>query len=238
MFAISVLFAELCWKFVRLTRADRRSNILRFRNHWNYYLKGEIDGFEEYKKLTDGKSIFRVFADVLVRIENEEPRLYKGRVTQYNINNAHELKYLYLTKSRIYKKNKKGVRKAKKIPGHIMILSAADIININLSYVFIENIPSFQRYFSEVRRAINFVSLFCILLVIFYPFEYLDSESLLGRILLSAYIILFIILLAALVRNILNFNNPDRKSLIFGQSIILILLSIIYWAMKYVFHIF
>jgi len=136
MFVVALGVAQICWKFVRLTKTDRRSKIFRFRNHWNYYLKGEIDGFKEYKDLLGEKKVVGVFADVLVRIENEAPRLYTGKLSQYNINTAHELKYLYLTSSSIWKKYPPMIRKQQvSIPGDIMVISASDIININIRYV-------------------------------------------------------------------------------------------------------
>jgi len=74
--------------------------------------------------------------------------------------------------------------------------------------------------------------------VLFVPFDYLKSGTIIGSIFLHLYMIIFIVLSAALIRNIFDNNNQHRNTLIFGKIIILILLSIIYWAMKYVLDIF
>lgn len=231
MLIVAWVLATLSWGLVRILRVDRWLTVLRFRNHWNYYFNGEIKGFKSYKGVIHG-SILEVRADILVRIENEEPRLYSGVLRDYTINDNHELEYVYLTKTTIYKKesdSQNRSRSIKMIPGDVFIVSAKDIININLHYI---TTPIKKRNYETL---LNLLFLGTFIFIIVSDFHYFQSDTLFKTILLKIFFIIYAAFLASLIRTIVLVPNGNEKnSAILGSSIFILMLSGIYYLLRYV----
>lgn len=239
MILISFLLAQICWLIVRLFKLDRKYNIFRYRNHWNYYLNGELNGFKQYEDLFKGKKIGKVNADILVRIENDEPRLYSGNVAQHTINNSHELQYIYLTGTSIFKKNKVSQKRERRpIQGDVMIISASDIININLSFEKHSEISKRKKYKTFFNSVIIVLTLLSVSTVLIGKFNYTSSGSILQTLFLKTYLIFLIFLISILLKNIYNRDREHNKEIMFGQTIILFISLIIYSLLKYYIKIF
>lgn len=230
MLLVSWALAILSWGFVRILRMDRWLSILRFRNHWNYYFNGEIKGFKSYKGVIQG-TILEVRSDILVRIENEEPRLYSGILRDYTINDKHELEYVYLTKTSIYKRDtsQNQKRSVKMIPGDVFIVSAKDIININIHYI---TTPNKKRNYETI---VNLMWFALIVFIIVSDFYYFRSNTIFKTILLKIFFIIYAAFLGALLRTVVvDSNSKDRNSTILGLVIFILLLSGIYYLLRYV----
>jgi len=131
---ISSVIAQLSWKLVRYLELDIRFSSFRFDNYLYYYFKGECLKFKEFSGLTNNLEVAFTEVDVLVDIGSSEPRLYKGLYRQHTINKeTNELKALYITDVRRFSNSRPRVLKV--VPGHIMIIPAEKILNINLNYL-------------------------------------------------------------------------------------------------------
>lgn len=229
MLLISFVLAEICWGVVRVLRIDRWFTVLRFRNHWNYYFNGEIKGFRAYKGLLKGR-LLEVRADILVRIENEEPRLYSGVVKSYTINNNHELEYVYMTKASIFKKNNStNQRELKQIPGDIFILNAQDIINLNLNYITTDNIHKY-----DFKAMFNVLVLGAFIWLLITDYSYFVSNTLFKTILIKLFFVLYTTFLVTLLRTFFfEPKSEKRSSALKGLVLILVLLSIFYYVVRY-----
>jgi len=228
MLIISLTLATLSLGLVRALRVDRWLTVLRFKNHWNYYFNGEIKGFKSYKGVIRG-SILEVRSDILVRIENEEPRLYSGVLRDYTINDNHELEYVYLTKTSIYKKESGPNRSIKMIPGDIFIVSAKDIININIHYI---TTPIKKRNYDTI---FSLLFLATIIFIIVSNFYYFISDTIFKTVLLKIFFVIFASILIALLRTIVQDpKGKEKDSAILGLSIFVLSLSGLYFLLRYV----
>lgn len=230
MLLISFLLAEISWGVIRVLKVDRWFTVLRFRNHWNYYFNGEIKGFRPYKGLLKGK-ILEVRADILVRIESEEPRLYSGVVKSYTINNNHELEYVYITKASIYKKNSTtgNKRELKQIPGDVFIVNAEDIINLNLHYITIDYT---HRY--DLKAIFNIIVLAIFIWLLVTDYEYFVSNTLFKTILIKVFFVFYLTFLVTLIRTIFfEPKSKKRSSAIQGLIFIIMILSLLYYVLRY-----
>ncbi len=229
MLLISFVLAEICWGTVRVLRIDRWFTVLRFRNHWNYYFNGEIKGFRAYKGLLNGK-LLEVRADILVRIENEEPRLYSGVVKSYTINNNHELEYVYMTKTSIFKKNSlTNKRELKQIPGDIFIINAEDIINLNLNYVTTDYIRKY-----DFKAIFNILVLGIFIWLLVTDYSYFVSNTLFKTILIKLFFVFYTTFVVTLLRTIFfESHSEKRSSALKGLIFILVSLSVFYYVIRY-----
>lgn len=215
---------------VRVLRVDRWFTVLRFRNHWNYYFNGEIKGFRPYKGLLKGK-VLEVRADILVRIENEEPRLYSGVIKSYTINNNHELEYVYLTKASIYKKNNAtgNKRELKQIPGDVFIVNAEDIINLNLHYITTDHKRKY-----DLKAMFNIAVLAVFIWLLVTDYGYFISNTLFKTILIKVFFIFYMTFLVTLIRTILFEPKSEKKSsAVNGLIFIISMLSVFYYVVRY-----
>lgn len=231
MLMISFFFAEISFRFVKLIRADRWSTIMRFRNHWNYYFKGELKGFKEYRGLIKG-DLVEVRADVLLRVQSEEPRLYSGVLVQHTLNSeTHELENVFMSQVAIYKKDSNtGVRIKKDIPGDLMILNANDIININLNYI---TTPSKKRDFTAI---ITLLFLIASVYIIFTNYPYFVASTIIKTILLKAFFLIYLLIFITLMSQIFGKNEDvNKRKNIINMAYFFAFLTVFYYLMRYVF---
>lgn len=158
-FNINVLAASsgfLLSRIVRLTKLDINSKVFRYRNPWYYILSGEIQNFKKFKAgfkigiLKTNSNPFKYYppkADILLKGANGESALYSGFIIDYELdsNNIQNLDKLYLAGATRYRDKRDkdeaegftvvGSRTEVPINGDVFVLDAANIININLTFI-------------------------------------------------------------------------------------------------------
>ena len=230
LLGLSVLLANLSYRFIRISKADRWSTLMRFNNSWNYYFTGEVKDFSEYRSVIKGK-ILEVRADILVRVDNEVPRLYAGIIKQHTLQkDTLELKNVYLSNVSVYKKTKdEERRKPIRVPGDIMIFSAADIININLRYV---TIP--KRKFKGVPGLTLVFFFVSFIFMIVSDSDFFNSSNLLKTVLIKFFFFIYLLFISTLLEVIFKnkTEKAKRKSAIQGLSFFIAIMTFIYVLFK------
>jgi hypothetical protein len=117
---------------VRLFQFDLSSTALRFTNHWHYYFRGEILKTKEFGGNLLGK-VISTEVDVMTKDNSGNSNLFSGLLTQYTLNQKHELEALYLTGCSRFSQTLGGV---KIIPGDIFIIPYTTVQNLNIRYNF------------------------------------------------------------------------------------------------------
>lgn len=235
LLGLATVSANFSYRLVRSLHLDKKTTLMRFNNHWSYYFKGEIKYWSEYRDIIKGQ-ILAVKCDVLIRIENEEPRLYSGILKQHTIDKlTNELKNVYLTKVSLYKKQNVSVensnlysrKKPVPIPGDIMIFNANDIININLRFVTTPK-KEVKLNFGLLIIAFYFVSF---LSVVFSDNVFLTGSNLFKTVLIKFFAFIYVILIGGSLANFIDPKSSDktkRKAVFQGIMIISIIFTIIY----------
>tara|TARA_R110002050_G_scaffold84690_1_gene180826 strand:- start:2183 stop:3199 length:1017 start_codon:yes stop_codon:yes gene_type:complete len=226
LLSLSVLVANLSYRLVRISKADRWSTVMRFSNSWNYYFKGEVKDFPEYKSIVKGK-ILEVRADILLRVANEEPRLYAGIVSQHTLQKETlELKNIYLTKVFLYKrKNENEKRIPIRIPGDVMILNANDIININLRYVTIPK--KSYKGLPGLTLVLFFLGL---IFVVMTDVEIFNGSTLFKTILIKIYAVIYLLFISTLLETFISKKSSEanKRSIIQGLSFFIFVMTILF----------
>jgi hypothetical protein len=133
------VFGFIARKIVRIARLDMTFTTLRYANIWHYYFKGEMVKTKDFRIAIPKKGKWvSTRADVLADFEKDGKNiLYTGIISQYDLSHkSDKLERIYLTQAMRYSVNDKGF---KEIPGDVFILDCNRILNMNLSYDFIDN---------------------------------------------------------------------------------------------------
>ncbi|MBF7090442.1 hypothetical protein IUY40_02640 [Flavobacterium sp. ALJ2] len=220
---ISFFMAQICWQLVRMLKLDKRFMPLRFNNYWHYYLSGESLSFKDFKGILAGKEAILTEADVLVDLGNGINKLYKGFIRQHTIcRNTGELKAIYLTDVRRFT-SYPPPNNIKVVPGHIMIIPAEKIININLNYI--------TRNTSNIDyKSLLLIVTYLVVLgyLMFNPYMFLKNVNLLGEISGRFWLLVdWTFLITFLERLTTDRNTPDFWKELFGLSLIIILISLV-----------
>lgn len=120
------------YKLVRALKLDLRSPAFRFLNHWHYYFRGEILQTKEFNGNSIGK-VISTEVDVMTKDDDGKSNLFSGLLTQYTLNQKHELEALYLTGCTRFSQS---LGATKVIPGDIFIIPYATVQNLNIRYNF------------------------------------------------------------------------------------------------------
>lgn len=133
---VAYILAQLSYALIRAFKWDRKFSVFRFQNYWNYYFRGEIKDFPEFKFLNSGKYI-HTMADVLIQTASGDTKMYKGVLSQYTIEpKTNKLETIYLTRVLRWKycKDKEKMIQVE-VPGDCMIIPYASVLNLNLEYI-------------------------------------------------------------------------------------------------------
>ncbi|KAF2335460.1 hypothetical protein [Flavobacterium daemonense] len=229
---ISFIIAQICWKVVRTFNLDIQFSTLRFNNYWHYYLSGESLKFKDFKGLLPDKSLIVALteADVLVDVGNDGTKLYKGLIRQHTIcKNSGDLKAIYLTDVRRYRKNfENNSVEIKDVPGHIMILPAEKIININLTYI-----TRHKKQTNYSALILGILNLIILAFLMFNPSNiFLRNTTLFGDIIGRIWLFLEWLIIGTFFDTLLNSKKHENiKSLRYGllSFFVAILLIIYFW---------
>lgn len=159
VFFIAALAGYLSSWLILKCKWDKKFKFFRFKNQWYYIFSGEVLTMKKFKKAnnisfnkfeTFKHGIATTYADILVNIKDDIRELYTGYVVDYDLksDDTTQLDKIYLLDAYRYKRKPKidseltienavddPTRDRKKIPGDVFILSAKNIININLTYL-------------------------------------------------------------------------------------------------------
>jgi hypothetical protein len=223
---LSAIIAQIFWHIVRSLKLDCKYKILRFDNFWNYYFKGEIKDFKEFKGLNKGKVIL-VKADVLLKSESTDPILYSGILSQYTIKNkTNELENIYLTECQVWKKNNDDKHIRKDIQGDCMIIPNKNILNINLNYIWEK----------KTKRDLTFLTPFFWLISIIWILAtkntYFRGETLLRTILLKIFFMFFSLIFLTFIDTLLT--KTRKKNELKGLGLIIIICSVTYYIIRFI----
>ena len=227
---ISFIVAQFCWIIVRSWDWDKKFSPLRFNNYWHYYLSGESLKFKEFRGILPHQKVLLTEADVLVDLGNEGTKLYKGFLRQHTIcKNTGDLKAIYLTDVRRYKRDLPP-NNIKEVPGHIMIIRAEKILNINLT--FITKREKVINYSAIILALLNLATL---LFLMFNPFNLiLRNTTLYGDIIGRFWLFLDWILFASLIDSIIKLKNkPEIKEAIFGLIFMIFIITVLIYYFFY-----
>ena len=148
VYVVSTMCGYLCFVLVRNLGLDRRIKILRFKNNWAYIFSGEIMQFHKFKNDLPSPSTTlpnrnRRFLfphlDVLTRNGGGETTLYTGYLKDYELSHGdiNNLEHIYLVDAKRYKRREHKTELVS-IPGDFLILPGAEILNINVQYIYSE----------------------------------------------------------------------------------------------------
>jgi len=224
---ISFIIAQFCWLVVRNLDWDKKFSPLRFNNYWHYYLSGESLKFKDFRGILPKQKVLLTEADVLVDTGNEGTKLYKGFLRQHTIcRSTGELKAIYLTDVRRYRRDLPP-NNIREVPGHIMIIPAEKILNINLTYI------------TKSEKVINYSTLFLailnlsiLLFLMFNPSKiFLRDTTIFGDIVGRFWLFLGWLFIATMLDTFFKPKNHENvKSLRYGLLFfILIIIIIIYF---------
>lgn len=179
-------------KLLRFSLLDIHTSTFKYVNIWHYYFKGDIIKTKEFQKAVakKGELIF-TRADILMDFEKDgEPMLYSGIVSQYDLSaKSEKLERIYLTGA---KRFSKAAEQFKDIPGDILVLDASRILNINLTYDYIEKSITVKRVLLSTMLLVLALSLvFSPFLII--PYFFYTKVSI-GRLIIAVFESLLFIL--------------------------------------------
>lgn len=213
---VAFIIAQICWKTVRYLELDIKFPLLRFDNYLHYYFSGECLKFPEYKMLSRDLDVIVTEVDVLADIGSKGTRLYKGLYKQHTISKeTNELKAIYITDVRRFSDT--PPRSIRNVPGHIMIIPAEKIFNINLNYVTVAH----QNYYAKFIYLANLIVL---LFLIYNKFGIPHDNSVLIEILERLGLFLVWLLIAAFINKM--FNPPTQNRVRFYLKMTAIILGI------------
>lgn len=144
--------------FVVICGLDTRYSLLRFKNHWYYYIHGGKILYQRPK--LKGKIDFTA-ADILC-ITGDSTRLYSGIISQYTIcPEKNVLDNIFLSNPYRYKYNSETKETDKiHIPSSIFCIPYNTVLNMNFIYVFKE------RNIRIRNIVVNFITLLFIILLV------------------------------------------------------------------------
>ena len=209
---ISFIIAQFCWIIVRKLDLDKKFTPLRFNNYWHYYLSGESLKFKDFRGIIlPNQKVLLTEADVLIDLGNEGTKLYKGFLRQHTIcKNSGDLKAVYLTDVRRYT-NKPKPNDIKEVPGHIMIIPADKILNINLTYIT----KSTKIINPKIFLAI--LNLSILLLLMFNPFNvFLRNTTVFGAIIGRFWLFISWLIVAAILEIFVNWKKDESPRVLAG----------------------
>lgn len=218
---ISFIIAQFCWVIVRNLDWDKKFSPLRFNNYWHYYLSGESLKFKDFRGILPNQKVLLTEADVLVDLGNEGTKLYKGFLRQHTIcKNSGDLKAIYLTDVRRYRKDLPP-NNIREVPGHIMIIPAEKILNINLTYI-----TKSEKIINYSTLILIILNLTILLVLMFNPLNiFLKNTNLFGDIIGRFWLFIEWILIATLFDTFVNSKkqkdiNQSRFGLVFLIAVI------------------
>lgn len=249
---LSFISAFICWHSVRRLKLDRKFKILRFSNIWNYYLRGEIVDFKDFITINENKKVLLTLVDIVISDGFKENKLFSGILTQYTINPSNTLETITLTDVHIWKKDKNPKsdtynRNIKcKVKGHCLILDVKKSIDLNLTYVYENQVKD-----SIAKSIANFITLLIISsYLVFIVFLIISSNPLLivnysvfYTILLKTFLIFILTLIMSVFFNLIDYLGNGKQWSINQKSeklkggiviiIFLIFLMLIYRLVRY-----
>ena len=175
VFIFSIITGYIISRIIRWLNWDKKYKLFRFKNQWWYIFSGEVltmKKFKDAQRVSFNKmdtlqyGVSTTYADILVNIKDDIRELYTGYVVDYDLksDDTTQLDKIYLLDTYRYKRKDKNkdttnqdltnndstddpTRDRKKIPGDVFILSANNIININLTYL-----PSKEKKVEKRKR--------------------------------------------------------------------------------------
>ncbi len=228
---ISFIIAQVCWIIVRNLDWDKKFSPLRFNNYWHYYLSGESLKFKEFRGILPNQKVLLTEADVLVDIGNEGTKLYKGFLRQHTIcKNSGDLKAIYLTDVRRYRKDLPPDN-IREVPGHIMIIPAEKILNINLTFITRED--NKVNYITLILTVLNLTIL---LFLMYNPSNiFLRNTTVFGGIIGRLWLFLAWIMIATMIDTFVNSQkHTEVKSLRYGILFFFTLICLIVYFFFYI----
>jgi len=169
---------------VRILKLDTQWKILRFKNEWYYLFHRDILKFKKFKAhISDEKrnqKFLMPYVDVLIEKSENSTALYSGLLVDYDLNpkEIHKLDKLYLTEAVRYKLKDGQQAEKKAIPGDLFVLNANRLININVSWIYRQDIQQ-NSVDDKQRKLTSYQNLSIVLFVaisilIFYRIEFIE----------------------------------------------------------------
>lgn len=227
---ISFIIAQLCWKIVRTLDWDKKYSPLRFNNYWHYYLSGESLKFKDFRGILPNQKVLLIEADVLVDIGNEGTKLYKGFLRQHTIcKNSGDLKAIYLTDVRRYRKDLPP-NNIREVPGHIMIIPAEKILNINLTYI-----TKGEKKINYLNLILTILNLAILPFLMFNPSNiFLRNTTVFGDIIGRLWLFFGWIMIATMIDTFVNSQkHTNVKSVRYGILFFFIMICVIVYFFFY-----
>lgn len=153
----SIPFAYLIYQIVRLAKLDRKFSLFRFNNYWNYYFRGEIIDFKDFKYLKEIKSgkYWYTECDIVTQTLSGEKKMISGIIRQYTIDESGKLQNIYLSHAKKWSSrepdpeniedfknlnSKNRVSYQKSIEGDCFIVPYSTILELNLNYRMVQKL--------------------------------------------------------------------------------------------------
>lgn len=174
------LLGLLSGQLVRWTGADTRFKILRFKNKWFYLFTGIHRRIRKYQPhfQEENRFLFAI-ADILVEAGGST-KLYSGTVIDYELaaDDCQELRQVVLKDAQRYSsqalEDGKEVFAPKRIPGNLLVVDCAKMVNINLTHIYETDEQRHSRT-QAFRRAWSVWVVVVTILIIPLPFFRIDA---------------------------------------------------------------
>ena len=132
---------------IRAMQWDRKWEFLRFDNTWYYLFSGEAAQIRKYQDQRTGNANYRLpsqrFVDVLTK-SGDKHYLYTGNLVDYQLGSDNRLEFIVISfplRQRI-RETEDGPIARKKITSDYFVIPFTEILNVNVRYLYLEEIPS------------------------------------------------------------------------------------------------
>lgn len=137
---VSFFAGHLGRRIVRVAKLDRKFKLLRFSNDWHYLLSGEFLDFPEVPDQHEEVSFKLV--NVLTNVGGES-MIYIGELIHFTLSDEGGLENVVLKDAqRRFLKDDLAENRYYEIPGRYITIPYKTILNINIRYIYLEEITS------------------------------------------------------------------------------------------------
>jgi hypothetical protein len=143
----AAVLSYLMRNIIRAMQWDRKWEFLRFDNTWYYLFSGEAAQIRKYQDQRTGNANYRLpnqrYVDVLTK-SGDKHYLYTGNLVDYQLGSDNRLEFIVISfpLRQLIRENEAGPIARKKITSDYFVIPFTEILNVNVRYLYLEEILS------------------------------------------------------------------------------------------------